>query len=150
MARVDAIYRIPWREPFMIGPFRLWSGDGCHDSSLGAPSILWNAELRLFACQHCGQRLYFENTRCERCGHRLGYLPDRTLLSALEPAGEDRWQAQAGADEALRFCANADHDACNWMVAADSSQAFCRACRLNRTIPDLSVPGQNLLWQRYC
>ena len=27
----------------------------------------------------------FENTDCERCGHRLGYLPDRRILSAVQP-----------------------------------------------------------------
>ena len=32
--------------------------------------------MKLFTCQHCGQLLYFENTRCERCGHALGYLPE--------------------------------------------------------------------------
>ena len=41
--------------------------------------------MKLFECQHCGQLLYFENTRCERCGHVLGYLPELTLLSALVP-----------------------------------------------------------------
>jgi hypothetical protein len=40
--------------------------------------------MQLFECQHCGQLLYFENTRCERCGHDLGYLPESSVLSALE------------------------------------------------------------------
>ena len=31
--------------------------------------------MKLFECQNCGQPLYFENTRCESCGLRLGYLP---------------------------------------------------------------------------
>ena len=40
--------------------------------------------MRLFECQNCGQLLYFENNRCEKCGLLLGHLPD---LSALAPAG---------------------------------------------------------------
>ena len=36
----------------------------------------WRAAMKLFRCQSCGQVLYFENTVCERCSHRLGYLPD--------------------------------------------------------------------------
>ncbi|MCK8784907.1 putative zinc-binding peptidase [Roseomonas sp. NAR14] len=44
--------------------------------------------MRLFKCQSCAQRVYFDNTLCERCGHRLGYLPDVGLVSALEPPGE--------------------------------------------------------------
>ena len=50
--------------------------------------------MKLFKCQSCGQLLYFENTSCERCSHRLGYLPQAFTVSAVEPAGE-RWKALA-------------------------------------------------------
>ena len=40
--------------------------------------------MKLFECQHCGQPLYFENTRCESCGRNLGYLPTDATISALE------------------------------------------------------------------
>lgn len=103
--------------------------------------------MKLFECQHCGQLLYFENTRCERCGHVLGYLPERTMLSALAADGGDRWRPLAAPGETVRFCANATYGACNWLVPADGPDAFCRACRLNRTIPDLDAPGNLLLWQ---
>ena len=39
--------------------------------------------MKLFRCQSCGQVLYFENTVCERCSHRLGYLPDLATYYAL-------------------------------------------------------------------
>jgi hypothetical protein len=104
--------------------------------------------MKLFECQHCGQLLYFENTRCERCGHVLGYLPDRTMLSALQAEGGDRWRALAAPGESFRLCANADHGACNWLVPADGWDAFCLACRLNRTIPNLDARANLLLWQR--
>jgi hypothetical protein len=104
--------------------------------------------MKLFECQHCGQLLYFENTRCERCGHVLGYLPDRTMLSALTAEAGDRWRPLAAPDEAFRFCTNAVHGACNWLVRADGPDAFCRACLLNRTIPNLDAPENLLLWQR--
>ena len=32
--------------------------------------------------------------------------------------------------------------ACNWLIPADDAHDFCRACRLNRTIPDLTDPSQ--------
>ena len=32
--------------------------------------------MKLFECQNCGHALYFENTACERCHHKLGYLPE--------------------------------------------------------------------------
>ncbi|MEX0759791.1 MAG: putative zinc-binding peptidase [Tistlia sp.] len=104
--------------------------------------------MKLFECQHCGQLLYFENTACERCGRRLGYLAEAATLSALEPAEGERWRALAAPERPLLFCANAEHGACNWLVPADGPHAFCRACRLNRTIPDLATPGNLLLWQR--
>lgn len=106
--------------------------------------------MKLFECQHCGQLLFFENTRCERCGYRLGYLPREGVLSALIAESDERWRPLAAPDETLRFCANAAYDACNWLIAADDFGAtpFCRACRLNRTVPDLGMAGNLLLWQR--
>lgn len=104
--------------------------------------------MKLFECQHCGQLLYFENTRCERCGHVLGYLPERAVLSALTREDGDRWRPVAEPLRLYRFCANASYDACNWLVPAEGPDRFCRACCLNRTIPDLG-PAQHLLrWQR--
>jgi len=99
--------------------------------------------MRLFECPSCSQMLYFENTKCERCGHRLGYDPDRATLLALEPDG-DRWTDPSGA---WRFCANAAHDACNWLIPAQSDAAYCSACRHNHVVPDLSQPGNLASWQ---
>ena len=104
--------------------------------------------MRLFECQSCGQLLYFENTRCERCDRVLGYLPDRPVLSALTAEGNGRWRPLAAPDAFVRFCANSAYDACNWLIPADGPHDFCRACRLNRTIPDLGAPENLLLWQR--
>ena len=104
--------------------------------------------MKLFECQNCGQMLFFENTHCERCKHVLGYLPDSTTLSALSSEGGGRWRPLAAVDTVFRFCANADYGACNWMVPADGPDAFCGACRLNRTIPYLGVPENLMLWQR--
>ena len=39
--------------------------------------------------------------------------------------------------------------ACNWLIPAQDPQHFCRACRLNRTIPDLTdanQPDNGYLW----
>lgn len=102
--------------------------------------------MKLFNCQHCGQPLYFETRQCPRCGHRLGYLPAETSLTVIEPYGEV-WRARATGG-LVRLCGNAAHEACNWLVAADSGDFFCAACRHNRTIPDLSVPGNHARWQK--
>ena len=103
--------------------------------------------MKLFKCQSCGQVLYFENTRCERCGHRLGYLPDDAMLSALEPDGA-LWRPATKPDMQMRFCANAEYDACNWMVAAQDEQTFCLACEHNHIVPDLTVPQNVERWRK--
>ena len=103
--------------------------------------------MRVFTCQACGQLLYFENVRCERCGHPLGYLPDAMTISALEPAS-DRWMALATKDREYRFCKNQEFGVCNWMVPAESDEVYCAACRYNHTIPDLTVPENVELWRK--
>jgi hypothetical protein len=108
--------------------------------------------MKLFSCQGCGQLLYFENIRCENCGRALGYLTDINEISALEPAGDlgsaQGWRALAAPHKLYKFCNNYDAGMCNWMVAADDRAGFCRACRHNRLVPDLAVPGNDQLWRK--
>jgi len=105
--------------------------------------------LRIFKCQQCGNALFFENVRCESCGYQLGYLPDTETISALEPAGGELWRA-LGAEpnrDHYRMCTNyVSENVCNWMVPADDPHGFCRACRLNSLVPDLSVAGNRERW----
>jgi hypothetical protein len=103
--------------------------------------------MRLFNCQHCRNLLYFENRTCENCGHRLGYMPKRSMLTALEPDG-DNWVTLAKPAATVRFCANADFDACNWLIAADSPDILCASCRHNHTIPDLSLEANLTGWRK--
>jgi hypothetical protein len=103
--------------------------------------------VQLFRCQHCSQIIYFENTTCVRCSHRLGFIPRLSRLSALEPQEND-WRALASPKGAYRFCANAEFDACNWLVEADSQDQLCVACSHNRTIPDLTVPANLAAWRK--
>lgn len=103
--------------------------------------------MKIFTCQTCAQVLFFENTSCERCGSRLGYLPERETLSSVAPQGLS-WVARAQPKTPYRFCANWEHGACNWMVAADDPIAYCRACRHNRSVPNLGHLANKLPWQR--
>ncbi len=104
--------------------------------------------MKLFACGCCGQTVYFENVQCVRCGSRLGFVADELALAAFEPA-PDGWRRLGGGGGRYRLCANYEqHAACNWMVPAADDHPLCRACRLNRTIPNLSVPGNLALWRR--
>ncbi len=98
--------------------------------------------MKLFECQHCGQPLYFENTRCESCGRGLGYLPAKETITALEE-GKRGLRALAERKGRYRYCANVQQGACNWLVSVDSPEQFCAACRHNRMIPDLSRAGKS-------
>jgi hypothetical protein len=112
----------------------------------GSPSGVV-AAMKLFKCQSCQQILYFENDVCVNCGHQLGYVPDVATLSALEPEGE-LWRALASPDVLYRFCANAGHAACNWLVESTSAETLCLSCRHNRTIPDLTLTDNLTHWQK--
>jgi len=103
--------------------------------------------MKLFECQNCGQPLYFENTSCESCGLRLGYLPEQQVVTALREA-DGSWHALAAPDRLYRFCANARHDVCNWLIACEQGEMFCAACRHNRTIPDITNPENLLHWRK--
>lgn len=104
--------------------------------------------MQLFKCQQCGQLLYFENKSCERCGHRLGFDAATIDLTALDPVGNDMWTALAAPNGTFRFCENAKHDVCNWLVPADSAERFCTACRHNRTVPNLSADENRQAWRK--
>jgi hypothetical protein len=50
-----------------------------------------------------------------------------------------------GVDGSIQ-CTNANECGCNWVARHD--QPFCRACALNKTIPDLSIEGNRKRWTR--
>ncbi|HSN72355.1 MAG TPA: putative zinc-binding metallopeptidase [Steroidobacteraceae bacterium] len=105
--------------------------------------------MRNFRCQ-CGATVFFENTRCISCSRKLGFLPDRSVMSALEPAGENLWRAPlAGMSALYRSCANTGQgEVCNWMVPRFDAHPFCTSCRLNQIIPNLDAPQNRLYWKR--
>jgi hypothetical protein len=102
--------------------------------------------MKLFRCQVCDNIIYFENRTCGRCGHRLGYVPELEIMVALEPAA-DAWTPLAGDGGPRRFCANADHDVCNWLTAGGGGERLCVACRHNDTIPNISLPSHLAAWR---
>jgi hypothetical protein len=85
----------------------------------------------------------------------LGYEPFLSKVFSIEPipsAGGWRIAEDApGACAEYRCCANRETPAaCNWLVSdldkIELNEGLCIACRLNRTIPDLSVPENGVLW----
>jgi hypothetical protein len=103
--------------------------------------------MKLFSCQVCSQVLFFENTRCERCLHTVGYWPDDNVMSALEMDG-DAFRALGLDNRRFRLCANAQHVVCNWLVPADSTEIYCAACSHNGVIPTLDTQERRLAWRK--
>jgi len=105
--------------------------------------------VNLFTCEHCGQRVYFENVRCEHCKRALGYWPQTNEMFALTSNEDDTWTSEAGTQ--LRYCTNVAYAACNWLIephAEADSQQLCQACAFNRTIPDIAVEKNRERWQQ--
>ena len=51
--------------------------------------------------------------------------------------------------QAYRLCLNySQENVCNWAVPVDDPNPYCRSCRLNRVIPNLSQPGTREAWAR--
>lgn len=103
--------------------------------------------MKLYECQNCGQLIYFENVQCERCGFALGFLPDSALLSTLQPKDDGTFAPLGDRNRIVSYCSNREYGACNWLVDGPV-KSLCVACKLNRTIPDLSVFENLRRWQR--
>ncbi|MGB8170262.1 MAG: putative zinc-binding metallopeptidase [Chthoniobacteraceae bacterium] len=86
-----------------------------------------------FRCQ-CGNALFFENTACLQCGNAVGYDPADGKMRKI--------------DDGFVRCRNgSEFGVCNWLVPA-GGPAYCTACRLNRIVPDPSVPENLDAWRR--
>jgi hypothetical protein len=107
--------------------------------------------MKIFSCPSCHQLVYFENSECTSCRHALVFLPEHATLTALESVdgGRDMFVALGFGEKRPRYrlCGNQiDHGACNWAVSEEDDHRFCRACRLNEIIPDLSDPKAKEAW----
>lgn len=103
--------------------------------------------MKIFNCKKCGNPLYFENTECVSCGSKLGYLEKSSQLVILEKVGEHLSFLDKDGNY-YRYCDNHQFQVCNWLVEEKSEKRFCTACRLNRTIPDLTVQNNLKEWRK--
>jgi hypothetical protein len=105
--------------------------------------------MDVFHCDHCGQPVFFENTQCVQCGHRLAYLPDLGRMGSLESLGDGLWHSPVAARTEYRLCANdTAYGVCNWAVTSSDENLLCLSCRLTRVIPDLDAAGHRDAWCR--
>lgn len=95
--------------------------------------------------------MFFENDRCVRCGHTLGFLPDLMELVTFSPAQDALRSPMSGPAQgrSFRLCSNGrQYSVCNWYVDAESPGDLCSCCCLNLIIPDLSVVGNLEHWHQ--
>jgi|SRR5450631_955628 hypothetical protein len=107
--------------------------------------------MKTFHCTHCQNLIFFENVRCLNCGHSLAFLPDCGIMGALIESPDGLWRTEIQTPDSggYRLCANYDQvSVCNWVVPPEERSDFCRSCRLNRVIPDLSTKRNMLAWFR--
>ncbi|MEJ7739896.1 MAG: putative zinc-binding peptidase [Chitinophagaceae bacterium] len=108
--------------------------------------------MKLFKCTNCGQLLYFENGRCEQCGDPLGFEAESLQLIPVIPQGHGLYKnhdphRDPSNSKTYRYCSNYGYGVCNWLVAENNGTPFCKACSLNRTIPNLSRPEYLERWK---
>jgi hypothetical protein len=109
--------------------------------------------MKSFACSSCGNKVYFENVACLRCGSALGFDsgPLSMLAMTAEGKGDDpplfRTIVRDGG-KPVSYCGNSAHGACNWIIPKDDATGLCQACDLNRTIPNLGEHGSLEAWQQ--
>ena len=92
-----------------------------------------------YPCPNCQRLNHFEVRVCPVCAFTLGYEPasDRFLFLG---DGATVWRDGDGDPHDVVVCPNNNaYAVCNWLVSAGDSSPYCRACRHNRTIPDLTV-----------
>jgi hypothetical protein len=87
--------------------------------------------------------VFFDSLQCVVCGAMLGFDP-RSLSMTAQAVGD-----QSADGQALRMCRNRiEYNVCNWWLPANAIGHYCDACALTEVIPNLSVQGNLVLWER--
>lgn len=91
--------------------------------------------MQRFTCD-CGNVLFFGSSHCLKCAGAVGYDPKSGRMLRLQNGN-------------MKRCDNGvKHGVCNWLLPENAQETLCPACRMNRTIPDLSQGRNLLLWGR--
>jgi hypothetical protein len=87
--------------------------------------------VREFRCPSCRDQALFEQCECASCDDKLLFDMASLQMTRLEGRAP---------------CENREIIGCNWSV--EGADRYCSSCSLNRTIPNLSIPRNVLLWKR--
>ncbi|SFZ91916.1 hypothetical protein SAMN05428642_102427 [Flaviramulus basaltis] len=97
--------------------------------------------MKVFKCPNCASTVFFENTQCVNCNNTLGYnvLTDEFAIPSTY---------NSNYKNNLKFCYNHKYSVCNWLVENDESNVFCKACELNRKVPNESDAENFKKWKK--
>jgi hypothetical protein len=101
--------------------------------------------VKIFQCGNCHHPLYFENYNCEVCGQLTGYRDDDRTMLTFNPSNNSLISDREGKE--YKYCKNHQHEVCNWVIEKDDPNNYCKACQLNRTIPNLSEKKNFKKWK---
>lgn len=102
--------------------------------------------MRSFTCGCCGAGVPFSASICPHCAALLGYRPERLDIAVL--AATERPHTYALEDGSVRGrCLDAAWG-CNWLVAADGEEPWCRSCALTRGRPPSGDVAATAAWAR--
>ncbi len=105
--------------------------------------------MRQFSCQ-CGNRLFFENTRCLGCGREVGWCESCNQIASFVQEGDHFVCDNCGQN--MQKCHNysVEH-VCNRFVlplGTSEEHQLCQSCLLTETIPDLAIEVNRSKWLR--
>lgn len=105
--------------------------------------------MRAFRCG-CGNELFFDSSRCVKCGKDVGLCSQCLLVVAPQSthgSNEPRCST-ARCGSKLARCRNFQTAGCNQYVSdADAPTSdMCHFCRLTTVLPDLTVEGNHEKW----
>ncbi|SEQ55409.1 hypothetical protein SAMN05421824_1962 [Hyunsoonleella jejuensis] len=97
--------------------------------------------MKIFNCPNCNVTVYFENSKCINCNYALGYnwYSDSFVIP-------QSFNSQS--NNQLKFCKNFEHSVCNWLIPQSSQDLFCKACMLNRKVPNVADVDNYKKWQK--
>jgi hypothetical protein len=91
--------------------------------------------MKRFYCA-CSSEVFFGNKFCNACGDSLGFIPAQQMV--INPFVVDGY----------RLCQHYETLNCNWLIHDSDPNPQCCACRLTRTIPDLSINNNMQRWEK--
>jgi len=102
--------------------------------------------MKIFQCGNCKNSVFFENYTCDSCGHLLGFRA--TDLKMVTFKAKTNVLLSAREQIEYKYCKNKDYNVCNWIIKKNDPEDYCTACKLNRTIPNLSDTDNFINWKQ--